>query len=122
MVAAELVAHLVRHIIHGVKVADRRRDAGAAAGLVRAADDPEVGDAAARPAQREVADVVVRSADDLPDHEPGARRAGAAGDCDCVKQPAAPQGPFGPIACAHVSRLSRSLLVDQHHRIDRSSS
>ena len=52
VIAAELVAHLVRHVVHGVEVADRRRDAGAAASLIRAADDPEVGDAAARLAER----------------------------------------------------------------------
>ena len=48
---------------------------GAAAGLVRAADDAEVRDAAARLAEREVPDVVVRRADDLADHE--ARSGGA---------------------------------------------
>ena len=30
--------------------------------------------------------------------------------CDCVKQAAAPQGPFGAVAWPQVFRLSRSLL------------
>ena len=32
VVAAELVAHLVGHVVHGEEVADRGREAGAAAG------------------------------------------------------------------------------------------
>ena len=35
--------------------------------------------------------------------------------CDSVKQPAAPQGPFGATAWAKVSRFSRSSLADQDH-------
>ncbi len=42
--------------------------------------------------------------------------------CDCVKHAAAPQGPFGPIACAQVSRLSRSLFATSTIVIERSSS
>ena len=122
VVAAELVAHLVRHVVDGVEVADRRRDARAAARLVRAADDAEVGDAAARLAEREVADVVVRRADDLADHEARARRREQPVTCDCVKHAAAPQGPFGAVAASQVLRFSRSLLAMSCIRIDRSSS
>ena len=80
VVAAELVAHLVCDVVDRVEVADRGRDARAAARLVRAADDAEVGDAATGLAEREMADVVVARADDLADHVAGARRARAPGD------------------------------------------
>ena len=42
--------------------------------------------------------------------------------CDCVKHAAAPHGPFGAVACAHVSRFSRSLLAISCSWIERSSS
>ena len=80
VVAAELVAHLVRDVVDRVEVSDRGRDARAAACLVRAADDAEIGDAAAGLAEREMADVVVARADDLADHVAGSRRARAPGD------------------------------------------
>ena len=59
VVAVELMTHLVGHVVDGEVVADRRGQAGAAARLVAAADDAEAGDAAARVAHRDVADVVV---------------------------------------------------------------
>jgi hypothetical protein len=80
VVTRELVAHLVGHVVDCVEVAGRRRNPGAAAGLVRAADDAEVRHTAAGLPEGEVADVVVRRADDLADHEAGSRGAGAAGD------------------------------------------
>ena len=40
--------------------------------------------------------------------------------CDCVKQAAAPQGPFGAVAAAQVLRLSRSLLPISCMRIEMS--
>ena len=63
----ELVAHLVRHVVDGEVVADRGGQAGAAARLVVVAD-AGAGDAAARVAHRDVADVVGARADDLADH------------------------------------------------------
>jgi hypothetical protein len=42
--------------------------------------------------------------------------------CDCVKQAAAPQGPFGPVAMAQVLRLSRSLSAISCIRIEMSCS
>jgi hypothetical protein len=42
--------------------------------------------------------------------------------CACVKHAAAPQGPFGAVAWAHVSRLSRSLFAMSCIVIERSSS
>ena len=103
VVAAELVAHLVRDVVDGEEVADRRREAGAAARLAVSADGVELGDAAARVAEREVADVVVRGADELADHdlvagERGARAGRVA--CAAVKHGAEPHGPFGPVAWA----------------------
>ncbi len=80
VVARKLVAHLVGDVVDRVQVADRSRDARAAAGLVRAAHDAEVGDAAARLAEREVADVVAARTDDLADHVARASRARAARD------------------------------------------
>ena len=41
---------------------------------------------------------------------------------DCVKQAAAPQGPFGAEPWAHVLKLSRSLFATSCRRIVRSSS
>jgi hypothetical protein len=42
--------------------------------------------------------------------------------CDCVKHAAAPQGPLGAVAAAHVFRFSRSLFGISCMRIERSSS
>ena len=42
--------------------------------------------------------------------------------CDCVKQAAAPHGPFGAVAASHVLRLSRSLFAISCSWIERSSS
>jgi hypothetical protein len=42
--------------------------------------------------------------------------------CACVKQAAAPQGPFGAVAASQVLRLSRSLFAISCMRIARSSS
>ena len=63
VVSGELVADLVGDVVDGEEVALRLGQAGAAAALVVAADDAEVGDTAAVVAQRDVADVVVRGAD-----------------------------------------------------------
>ena len=41
---------------------------------------------------------------------------------DCVKHAAAPQGPFGAVPRAQVSRLSRSLFGTSCRRMARSSS
>ena len=113
VVAAELVAHLVGDVVDRVEVADRRRDAGAALRLGRAADDAEVRDAAARRAEREVADVEVAGADDLAGDDPVAREAGAARE---VRQrEARPRGRTArsgrspaPTCSGSASRCSRS--------------
>ena len=65
VVAAELVADLVGDVVDGEEVALGLGEAGAAAALVVAADDAEVGDAATVHAERDVADVVVGGADQL---------------------------------------------------------
>ena len=69
VVSGELVPELVCHVVDGEEVADRGRKAGAARSLVLAPDDAEAGDASARLPEREVADVVVRRADDLADDD-----------------------------------------------------
>ena len=109
------MAHLVSHVVDGVEVTHRRRDARAAAGLVRAADDAEVRDAAAGLAEGEVADVVVRGADDLADHEAGARRAGAAGD---LRLREARGRAAGAVRCgggAPVVEVEEVVVRDQGH-------
>src|SRR5687767_11745835 len=74
------MAHLVGHVVHGIEVTGRGRDTRAAARLVLPADDAEVGNPAAWLAERQVADVVVRGADDLADHDAGPCRARAGRD------------------------------------------
>ena len=69
----ELVADLVRHVVDGEEVPDRRREAGAALRLVVPADDAEARHAAAGVAEADVADVVVRRADQLADDDARAR-------------------------------------------------
>ncbi|MDX6720410.1 MAG: hypothetical protein QOJ63_2664 [Solirubrobacteraceae bacterium] len=70
VVGRQLMAHLVRHVVDGEQVADRLRDAGAAAGLEVVAGHADVRDSAAVQAHAEMADVVVGGADQLPDHGP----------------------------------------------------
>ena len=123
VVAAELVAHLVRDVVDGEEVALRLGQAGAAAALVVAADDAEAGDAAAVDAERDVADVVVGGADELAEHGavPAERRdvadvevAGDGRSASCrraSKHGAAPHGPLAPVALASVSRLSLSVSL-----------
>jgi len=69
VVAGELVAHLVRHVVDGHEVADRGRQAGAAPRLRAAADDAELRDAASAEPERDVPDVEVGGADDLAEHD-----------------------------------------------------
>ena len=115
MVAAELVAHLMRHVVYGVEVTGRRRDAGAAASLVRAAHDSQVGDAAAGLAKCEVADVVIRRADDLPDHKPRAGRAGAAGHLRLREAAGRATGSIWPDRLRPRVQVEQIVVIDQHH-------
>ncbi len=71
MVPAELVPHLVGHVVDVERVADRAREAGLAAGLLPgAADDREAGEATTT-RREDVADVVVRVADHAVDRWSG---------------------------------------------------
>src|SRR4051812_8390276 len=69
MVAGKLVAHLVRHVVDRIKISNRSRNTGAAAGFVRTTDNAEVSDTTSRLAEGEMADVVITGADDLTDDE-----------------------------------------------------
>ena len=70
VVAGELVAHLVRHVVDGVEVADRRREAGAALALLLPPTTPRLATPPPVWPSADVADVVVGRADDLADHDP----------------------------------------------------
>ena len=69
VVAGELVSHLVGDVVDGEEVAGRSRETRASGGLGRAADDAELGDAAAGLSEPTVAEVVVARADDLADDD-----------------------------------------------------
>ena len=116
------MAHLVGDVVDGEEVAGRSRKTGATAGLVRAADHAELRNSAAGLSEPTVAEVVVARADDLADDDAVTPEVRAPEALAMVKQPAAPQGPFGATAWAYVLRLRRSLFAISCSRIVRSSS
>ena len=130
VVAAELVADLVGDVVDGEEVALRLGQAGAAAALVVAADDAEVGDATAVLAEGDVADVVVGGADQLAEDgavlaerqdaaevEIAGMSSSGAPLSSTSKHGAAPHGPSAPVASASVSRLSLSVSLTRRSSV-----
>ena len=112
---AELVAHLVRHVVDGVEVALRSGETGAAVRLVVGAD-ALLRHAAAVDAQAEVADVVVVGADELAEHDPvGVQAAaGAAGQLGGREASLAAARAVGAGGLGRGVEVQLVGVVDQH--------
>ena len=116
---------LVRHVVDGIEVAVRGRQAGAAPGLAGVAHDADAGDAAPGVAETDVTDVEVVGAHDLPEDEHVAGQGVAAAVVHlgrAAKHALCPHGPLGLVIFSTVSRLSLvSVPVISTNSIARSS-
>src|SRR3982750_1392644 len=105
----------MRDIVHRIKVTDGSRDPGAASCFIGPADYTQVGDTAARLAEREVANVIVARTDNLPDNEACSRGARTSGDLRLREASCGAAGSIWTSGQIPGIKVEQVIIVDERH-------